>query len=156
MSASTAFIAGMAPVPADAEAERAPTHRRVPSIGSGGGGDTVHTGNGSNNSNISSVKSPTHNRGTQHTSTSAIGGETSVQNAFCRNVKVCNLTQKVTIVVPEKALKSDPGSANITDVPLEADEPEPDPVTTAGPGDVDPAMLDMLLLWPEPGLDDLW
>jgi hypothetical protein len=56
-------------------------------------------GNGTRNRNIFSMRSPTSNRGYQHTSTSAVGGKTSVQNAMCRHVTVCTIGQDV---IPRK------------------------------------------------------
>jgi hypothetical protein len=59
-----------------------------------------HDGNGHHNRNIISVRSPTHNRGYQHTNNSNAGGTNPVQNALCRHVTVCTITQKVNIVQP--------------------------------------------------------
>jgi hypothetical protein len=86
-SASTAFIWGSVPLPASADPEPAQTDAT----------DHGHYGNGTHNGNIFSTRSPTHNQGYQHTSTSTAGGATSIQNAMCRNVKVCNIIQKVTL-----------------------------------------------------------
>ncbi|MDN3351496.1 hypothetical protein [Actinomadura sp. DC4] len=61
-----------------------------------------HDGNGHHNRNIISVHSPTHNRGYQHTSNSNAGGSNPVQNALCRHVTVCNVTQTVHIARPER------------------------------------------------------
>ena len=59
-----------------------------------------HDGNGHHNRNIISVHSPTTNRGYQHTSNSNAGGTNPVQNALCRHVTVCTITQKVHFVQP--------------------------------------------------------
>src|SRR5262245_52830840 len=59
--------------------------------------DDVRTGNGSRNHTISSMKSPTSNRGYQHTSTSTAGGMTDVHNALCRYVFICTINQKLVI-----------------------------------------------------------
>jgi hypothetical protein len=61
-----------------------------------------HDGNGHHNRNIISVHSPTTNRGYQHTSNSNAGGTNPVQNALCRHVTVCTITQKVNITTPER------------------------------------------------------
>jgi hypothetical protein len=61
-----------------------------------------HDGNGHHNRNIISVRSPTRNRGYQHTSNSNAGGTNPVQNALCRHVTVCTITQKVNIIQPER------------------------------------------------------
>jgi hypothetical protein len=63
-------------------------------------GNHHHDGNGRHNRNIISVRSPTHNRGYQHTSNGNAGGMNPVQNALCRQVTVCKINQKVTIVQP--------------------------------------------------------
>lgn len=163
-SVSTAFIAGIAPLPAYAKAERSPADRS--SGRDGGGGDENNTGNGSRNKNISAVRSPTKNRGFQHTSTSDIGGATSVQNALCRDAKVCTITQNVTVVLPAEAGKGDPRPAD-TDAMRQSgtSAPEPDP-TSDGVGV--PDTLDTALFWyrddlPDPvraslgpGFGDLW
>jgi hypothetical protein len=59
-----------------------------------------HDGNGHHNRNIISVRSPTTNRGYQHTSNSNAGGTNPVQNALCRHVTSCTIVQKVNIVQP--------------------------------------------------------
>jgi hypothetical protein len=63
-------------------------------------GSHHHDGNGHHNRNIISVRSPTHNRGYQHTNNSNAGGTNPVQNALCRHVTVCTITQKVSIIQP--------------------------------------------------------
>jgi hypothetical protein len=63
-------------------------------------GSHHHDGNGHHNRNIISVRSPTHNRGYQHTNNSNAGGTNPVQNALCRQVTVCTITQKVNIIQP--------------------------------------------------------
>jgi hypothetical protein len=63
-------------------------------------GSHHHDGNGHHNRNIISVRSPTHNRGYQHTNNSNAGGTNPVQNALCRHVTVCKITQKVNIIQP--------------------------------------------------------
>lgn len=83
VAASTPFILGAVPFPANADTEPTPSN-------------SIDHGNGTRNRNIFSLKSPTHSRGYQHTVTSTAGGKTSVQNAMCRNVTVCNIKQIVT------------------------------------------------------------
>ncbi len=61
-----------------------------------------HHGNGRHNRTTVSYRSPTHNRGYQHTSNSNAGGVSNVQNALCRGAYVCHVTQNITIVRPEK------------------------------------------------------
>ncbi|WP_433351784.1 hypothetical protein ACQP25_02215 [Microtetraspora malaysiensis] len=140
--AFAAFVVNVASLPAQAETARSSAAREVATARaarSGGGGEN-NTGNGTRNANISAVKSPTDNHGYQHTSTSDIGGATSVQNVLCRNVKVCSVTQKITAVIPEQSMKGDPGplgTATISETP-------------------DAAMFDATLLWLEPDLGDLW
>jgi hypothetical protein len=86
-SASAALIWGFGVLPASADPEPDQTNTT----------DHIHYGNGTRNRNIFSTRSPTHNQGYQHTSTSTAGGATSVQNAMCKHVKVCNIIQKVTL-----------------------------------------------------------
>ncbi|GAB2849986.1 hypothetical protein GCM10027176_61400 [Actinoallomurus bryophytorum] len=74
-------------------------------------GSHHHDGNGHHNRNIISVRSPTHNRGYQHTNNSNAGGTNPVQNALCRHVTVCTITQKVNIIQP-----TPPASAPATPV----------------------------------------
>jgi hypothetical protein len=90
-----------------------------------------HDGNGHHNRNIVSVHSPTTNRGYQHTSNSNAGGTNPVQNALCRHVTVCTITQKVNIVQPERPAPPP------TVVPIEA---IPEPQRAAAPRPVRPAV----------------
>ena len=86
-----------------------------------------HDGNGHHNRNIISVRSPTTNRGYQHTSNSNAGGSNPVQNALCRHVTVCTITQKVNIVRPERPERPEPPEPPApppTIVPIQA-IPEP-------------------------------
>jgi hypothetical protein len=87
-SAATAFLWSFAPLSASADPE--PTQTEIT--------DISHGGNGTNNHNSFSVKSPTNNHGYQHTSSSTEGGVTSIQNAMCKNVKVCHITQNFSPV----------------------------------------------------------
>lgn len=84
-------------------------------------GDHHHNGNGRHNRNIISVRSPTHNHGYQHTNTSNAGGTNPVQNALCRHVTACTITQKVTIVAPKRPTPVEPQ-------PVEPQPVEPRPV----------------------------
>jgi hypothetical protein len=81
-------------------------------------GSHHHDGNGHHNRNIISVRSPTHNRGYQHTNNSNAGGTNPVQNALCRHVTVCKITQKVNIIQPA------PPAAPVPATPVQA-LPEP-------------------------------
>jgi hypothetical protein len=65
-------------------------------------GSHHHDGNGHHNRNIITVRSPTHNRGYQHTNNGNAGGMNPVQNALCRQVTVCKISQKVNIVQPDR------------------------------------------------------
>lgn len=64
------------------------------------GGHHHYTGNGRRNRNVLSVRSPTHNRGYQHTSNGNSGGTNPTQNALCRGATVCHVSQSVTFVLP--------------------------------------------------------
>ncbi|GII89739.1 hypothetical protein Ssi03_77290 [Sphaerisporangium siamense] len=70
-----------------------------------GGSSTQDVGNGKMNSNMVSTKSPTTNKGMQHTSASTISGATSILNALCKHARVCNITLNVTMAPPEEAKK---------------------------------------------------
>jgi hypothetical protein len=82
VSTSVVFVWGSA-----ASADTGPSRNPVAD-------EDVHSGNGTRNHNIFSMKSPTSNRGYQHTSTSTAGGRTNVYNAICRYVRVCTMTWK--------------------------------------------------------------
>ena len=106
IGAAAPFIWAAAALPASADPKPAATD-------SGAHGPQ---GNGTRNRNILSNGSPTYNRGYQHTSTSAVGGKTSIQNAMCRHVTVCNIGQDA--------------------IPRTADGPQ-HKVTTAAPAEVE-------------------
>jgi hypothetical protein len=74
-------------------------HHLVAALISDGG---HHHGNGRHNRNVISEASPTHNHGYQHTNNGNSGGTNPTQNALCRHVTVCNVTQKVIVVVPSR------------------------------------------------------
>jgi hypothetical protein len=131
-SASAAFVWGSVPLPASADPEPAQTDTA----------DYGHYGNGTHNRNILSMKSPTHNHGYQHTSTSTAGGSTSIQNAMCRYVTVCNISQ---IVTPGKAAtatqnKADTFTPQKADavMPKKVDAPASEEVKTLPPKDINP------------------
>ncbi len=84
-----------------------------------------HNGNGHHNRNTISYRSPTHNRGYQHTSNSNAGGMNPVQNALCRHSYICHVTQNITIVRPEKP--EPPAAEPVVDEPV-APEPAAPPV----------------------------
>lgn len=93
-------------------------HLVVALIGDGG----HHHGNGRHNRNVIAENSPTHNHGYQHTSNGNSGGTNSTQNALCRHVTVCNVTQKVIVVV--QAPPAPPKQAAPAAVPV---QPQPQP-----------------------------
>ncbi|WP_345354563.1 hypothetical protein [Actinoallomurus liliacearum] len=80
-----------------AEAARIPVGRQMRLVT-----DHNSDGNGHHNATAMSVRSPIRNRGYQHTTNRNAGGVSDAQNGLCHNVRVCNLTQKVTIVSPER------------------------------------------------------
>jgi hypothetical protein len=92
-SAATALYGGVASRPARVSRRPATVARD---------GSRHHDGNGHHNRNIISVRSPTHNRGYQHTNNSNAGGMNPVQNALCRNVTVCTINQKVNVIQPAR------------------------------------------------------
>jgi hypothetical protein len=114
----SALIWGAAPLAASADPGPDPTNPT----------DYDHYGNGTRNHNIFSLESPTSNQGYQHTSTSTAGGTTSVQNAMCRHVTVCNITQKAT---PETATTTPVN--NETVIPENGGTPAAEEVTTRAP-----------------------
>ncbi|GGK75249.1 hypothetical protein Sme01_50860 [Sphaerisporangium melleum] len=63
-----------------------------------GGTQIIRSGNGKRNNTINEIASPTSNRGFQHTSTDTMGGATGIQNALCKNTKVCTIHLQVTII----------------------------------------------------------
>lgn len=132
-SASTALIWGIALLPASANAAQVQTGLTPRNLVT----DHSYDGNGRRNHNIISLRSPTHNHGYQHTSTTTAGGMTSVQNALCRNAPVCNVYQKVIVVPPKKPKAATPKKAD-TLAPQKVDEPALEEATTPAPENVDP------------------
>jgi hypothetical protein len=130
VSASAVFIGALAPSPANADAKDPRPVRKA-----GDPGPEVLTAESSNGL-----------YGRQNTSTTTTAGATSVQNALCRNSKVCNITQKVIVVSPEKAVE-------ITPTPKPAVTPEvvvtPTPVAAPvlNPEPVRPTLLSLRLLF---------
>ena len=96
-----------------------------------------HHGNGHHNRNLFTVRSPTHNRGYQHTNNGNAGGTNPVQNGLCRQVTVCTINQKVTIIRPEPPGEPAPATAPATEllspqavVPQTHPAPAPAPALT--------------------------
>ncbi|GII57893.1 hypothetical protein Pth03_62820 [Planotetraspora thailandica] len=106
-SASAALVAIVAPISAGAATPKPP---RTTAAGSDTGGDPT----GADGPTVA-----TENHGYQHTSSSSTDGTTAVQNALCRNTKVCNIKQKVIVMTPEKTIEVTPSST-----------PTPEPVVT--------------------------
>ncbi|MGI8330297.1 hypothetical protein ACRYCC_10030 [Actinomadura scrupuli] len=117
-SVSTAFLWCSAALPASADPE--PIDMNFTEQG--------HYGNGTHNRNIYSLKSPTNNHGYQHTSTSTAGGVTNIQNAMCKNVKVCNIVQQVT-----PKTETTPPNTTETVLPEQVQEPAAQEAETADP-----------------------
>lgn len=88
-----------------------------------------HYGNGRHNRNVVSVRSPTHNHGYQHTTNGNAGGTNPTQNGLCRQVTVCNITQKITIVQPERPATPPPpvSPAPVQALPMTTAVPRPRP-----------------------------
>ncbi|MFL6057149.1 MAG: hypothetical protein ACJ72W_30265 [Actinoallomurus sp.] len=92
-------VLGLVWLPSAAEAARTPVDTRTRLVS-----DHNNDGNGHHNATSLSVRSPVRNRGYQHTTNRNAGGVSDAQNALCHNVRVCNVTQRVTMVVPEKTV----------------------------------------------------
>ncbi|MGW4642212.1 hypothetical protein ACWEN6_27105 [Sphaerisporangium sp. NPDC004334] len=95
--------------------------------GDGDGDDSVpavlKAGNGTRNQSIIEVGSPTVNKGIQHTSAETLSGATGIQNALCKNAKVCNIHLKVIIINPGPAGKGKKAkSADVTTTDAPSDE----------------------------------
>jgi hypothetical protein len=56
--------------------------------------DNNHNGNGTNNHNAFSIRSPTHNGGVQSISNANAGGRTSSRNALCKKTRFCHIHQR--------------------------------------------------------------
>jgi hypothetical protein len=106
-SALAAFVASIAPIPASAgTAEPRPTRATGrtatdPGSGSASSEDALTSG-------VDPTSTSTKNHGYQHTSSTSTEGTTNVQNALCRRTRVCNITQKVIVMTPEKAIQTSP------------------------------------------------
>jgi hypothetical protein len=138
-SASTVFIWGTALLPANANAARIPHAPSATNLVT----DHSHDGNGRHNHNISSVRSPTHNRGYQHTSNSNAGGMTHVQNALCKNAKVCKISLKVIVVTPGKPNRPAPEKVDDAVTPEKVDDFSPQKSDGPAPQTVDAPPLGM-------------
>lgn len=55
--------------------------------------DSNRNGNGTNNHNAFSIRSPTHNGGVQAISNANAGGRTSSRNALCKKTRFCHIHQ---------------------------------------------------------------
>ena len=55
--------------------------------------DSNHNGNGTNNHNAFSIRSPTHNGGVQAISNANAGGRSSSRNALCKRTRLCHIHQ---------------------------------------------------------------
>ncbi|GAA4623967.1 hypothetical protein GCM10023196_022350 [Actinoallomurus vinaceus] len=95
--ATITVIIGMVWIPASAYAARMPGRGPATLVT-----DHTDSGNGHHNRASLSVRSPVHNHGYQHTNNGNSGGLNPVQNAMCAHATVCNVTQKFTVVRPEK------------------------------------------------------
>jgi hypothetical protein len=115
--ASAVFIGALAPFPASADAKDPRPVRKTADPGP----------------DVLSATSSNGLYGRQNTSTTTTAGATSVQNALCRNARVCNITQKVIVVSPEKAVEVTP-TPTPTMTPEVAVTPTPVGVTTTGVG----------------------
>ncbi|ETK32085.1 hypothetical protein [Microbispora sp. ATCC PTA-5024] len=146
-SASAVFLAALDPLPAAAGTDReraARAHGRLRADPPGD--DTVTSGNGRRNRSVLSVKSPTNNRGYQHTSTEAADGVTSVQNALCRRSRVCNITQNVTVIAPTPRPTPTPAA---TPTPSPTPTPSEEPVQAVS----EPQWRPVAVVWPLIRLD---
>ncbi|GAA1266302.1 hypothetical protein Psi02_07890 [Planotetraspora silvatica] len=130
VSVSAVFIGALAPFPASADGkDPRPTKTEGPDVLSANSENSLY--------------------GRQNTSTTTTAGATSVQNALCRNARICNITQKVIVVSPEQAVEVTPAP---TPTPTPAVTPEvvvdpaPVAVPVVTPEPVRPALLSLGLL----------
>ncbi|MGI5154955.1 hypothetical protein [Microbispora sp. CA-102843] len=138
-SASTAFIAGVAPLGAAADNGHGRADRAVRNVETTQGKDPRDRPG-----DKLSVAGATRNRGYQHTSTNTAGGSSNVQNALCRRAQVCNITQHVTIAGPRVTVSPAPApAAKPTPVPTVTvtvtATPTPSPVATPLTAPAEPA-----------------
>ncbi|GII28680.1 hypothetical protein [Planotetraspora mira] len=134
VSASAVFIGALAPFPANADGkDPRPTKTEGP--------------------DVLSAKSETSLYGRQNTSTTTTAGATSVQNALCRNSRVCNITQKVVVVSPEVTPTPVPAvtpevviAPEVVVTPEVVETPTPVAVPVVAPEPVQPALLSLGLL----------
>jgi len=126
VSVSAVFIGALAPFPANADGkDPRPTKTEGP--------------------DVLSAKSETSLYGRQNTSTTTTAGATSVQNALCRNARICNITQKVVVISPEKAVEVTPTPTPAV-TPEVVVEPAPVAAPVVTPEPVQPALLSLGLL----------
>lgn len=117
-SASAVFFGAVTPSAASAT-ERPQTHRKELSLGHSADRDPAPGGKGARDRTTYVGGGSTDNHGYQHTSTTSEDGATSVQNALCRRTRVCNITQKVTVVMADKPAQQ------TASTPQKADAPAP-------------------------------
>ncbi|MFJ2030766.1 hypothetical protein [Streptosporangium sp. NPDC087985] len=135
VSASAVFIGGIVSLPASANVDPIKKERKARIIDTDHDSDGDPTGDGNNkrNRNILSVRSPAQNRGYQHASTSTAEGGINIQNSLCKNVLICNITQKVIVIAPEKPKTATPEPENTKVATPEPEKPEtatPEPENT--------------------------
>jgi hypothetical protein len=104
-----------------------------------GGSSSVHhhIGNGRHNRNVLTVRSPTHNHGFQHTNNGNSGGVNNTQNSLCRHSTVCNITQKIIIIEPERPVP--PVGAPESSVQPAVTAPPPEEIKPAVKPEITPA-----------------
>ncbi|MCO5972217.1 hypothetical protein [Actinoallomurus soli] len=124
-------VAGLASLPSAAEAARIPAAAQERLVT-----DHNNDGNGHHNATAMSVRSPIRNRGYQHTTNRNAGGVSDAQNALCHRARVCNLTQRVTIVNPERPAPPTaeaPAPAQLATVPGQTTAASAGPLLSMGP-----------------------
>lgn len=122
------FLPGVAVTAAIGAVLAAPSAALAAPRASRAAGGDAGDGNGRHNNNSFAIRSPTRNRGYQHTATGNAGGANSVQNALCRRASVCTVNQKVTLVRPER-----PEPAEQSEQPATAPVPGAVPFLSLGP-----------------------
>ncbi|GAA4569432.1 hypothetical protein [Planotetraspora kaengkrachanensis] len=128
VSASAVFIGATAPFPAIAAAKDPRPAQKTQDPGP----------------EVMSAKSANELNGRQNTSTTTTSGATSVQNALCRNARICNITQKVVVIAPTPTPMPTPTvipEPVVTPEPVVVLEPEPAPVLAPEP--VEPSVLSL-------------
>ncbi|MEZ0075255.1 hypothetical protein [Planotetraspora sp. GP83] len=115
-SASAAFFGAVTPSAASA-AERPQKHRKESSLVHTADRDPAPGGKGARDRATYVGGGATDNHGYQHTSTTSEDGATTVQNALCRHTRVCNITQKVTVVTADKPAQQTASTPQKVDAP---------------------------------------